>query len=98
MRRLNRALRRELAALESEVQRLATERDAALRRLGAARIATPQHVQREFWLEFAWISQLYRSAIRDLVSFCERVNKKEGRAMRDRTSYERMTTGHDGKS
>jgi hypothetical protein len=60
----------ELGALEASVQELGTHRSAALRLVLASRNATTQLAQREFWLEFSWIDQEYRAAVRRLAEFC----------------------------
>jgi len=60
----------ELGVLEANVQTLATHRNAALRLFLASRNATTLPTQREFWLEFSWIDQEYRAAVRQLAEFC----------------------------
>ena len=61
----------ELGALEASVQELGTHRSEALRLFVASRSATTELAQREFWLEFSWIDQEYRAAVRRLAEFCE---------------------------
>jgi hypothetical protein len=61
----------ELGALEASVQELGTHRNAALRMFLASRSATTLLTQREFWLEFSWIDQEYRAAVRRLAKFCD---------------------------
>jgi hypothetical protein len=61
----------ELGTLEANVQELGTHRNAALRLFLASRHATTQLSQREFWLEFSWIDQEYRAAVRRLAEFCQ---------------------------
>jgi hypothetical protein len=61
----------ELGALEAHVQELGTHRREALRLFVASRNATTEVAQREFWLEFSWIDQEYRVAVRRLAEFCD---------------------------
>jgi len=60
----------ELGALEASLQELGTHRSAALRLFLASRNATTLLAQHEFWLEFSWIDQEYRAAVRRLAEFC----------------------------
>lgn len=60
----------ELGALEASVQELGTYRSEALRILLASRSAATLVAQHEFWLEFSWIDQEYRVAVRRLAAFC----------------------------
>lgn len=60
----------ELGALEASVRQLGTHRSAALRLLRVSRSATTALAQREFWLEFSWVDQEYRAAVRRLAQFC----------------------------
>ena len=60
----------ELGVLEASVQELGTHRSEALRLFVASRNATTELAQREFWLEFSWIDQEYRAAVRRLAEFC----------------------------
>ena len=60
----------ELGALEASVQELGSHRSTALRMFLASRNATTLLTQREFWLEFSWIDQEYRAAVRRLAQFC----------------------------
>lgn len=60
----------ELGALEASVQKLGTHRSTALRLFFASRNATTMLAQRDFWLEFFWIDQEYRAAVRRLAEFC----------------------------
>ena len=60
----------ELGALAASVQELGTHSSAALRLFLASRHATTQLTQHEFWLEFSWIDQEYRAAVRRLAEFC----------------------------
>jgi hypothetical protein len=68
----------ELGALQASVQELGTHRNAALRLFIASRNATTLLTQREFWLEFSWIDQEYRAALRRLAQFC--AERREGTA------------------
>jgi hypothetical protein len=61
----------ELGVLEASVQEFNTHRSAALRLFVASRSATTVVAQHEFWLEFSWIDQEYRAAVRRLAEFCE---------------------------
>jgi hypothetical protein len=61
----------ELGALQASVHELGTHRNSALRLFMASRNATTALAQREFWLEFSWIDQEYRAAVRRLAEFCE---------------------------
>ena len=60
----------ELGVLEASVQELGTHRSEALRLFLASRNATTLVAQHEFWLEFSWIDQEYRVAVRRLAEFC----------------------------
>lgn len=42
----------------------------AIRILVASRFVAIASAQREFWLEFAWLDQEYRFAVRNLARFC----------------------------
>jgi len=59
-----------LGALEASVQELGSHRSTALRVFIASRNATTLVAQHEFWLEFSWIDQEYRVAVRRLAEFC----------------------------
>jgi len=59
-----------LGVLEASVQELGTHRGEALRLFLASRNAATATAQREFWLEFSWIDQEYRAAVRRLAQFC----------------------------
>jgi len=67
---LSRRAREELGALQANVHALGAPRNAALRVLIASRHATTALAQREFWLEFSWLDQEYRAAVRRLTQFC----------------------------
>jgi hypothetical protein len=60
----------ELGELQSLVRRLSADRNAALRIVTASRFVAIASAQREFWLEFAWLDQEYRAAVRRLAQFC----------------------------
>jgi hypothetical protein len=59
-----------LSALETNVRDLANDRNAAYRILTASRSVASDSAQREYWLEFAWLDQEYRYAVRRLAQFC----------------------------
>lgn len=67
---LSRRASGELGALEASVQELGSHRSTALRMFLASRNATTAVAQHEFWLEFSWIDQEYRAAVRRLAQFC----------------------------
>ena len=69
-RLLSRRALDELGTLQATVRELAAHRNAALRIFVASRNATTPTAQREFWLEFSWIDQEYRAAVRKLAQFC----------------------------
>jgi hypothetical protein len=60
----------ELGALEASMHELNTHRSTALRVFLASRSAATAVAQQEFWLEFSWIDQEYRAAVRRLAEFC----------------------------
>jgi hypothetical protein len=70
MRLLSRRALEELGALQDAMQELAVHRNAALRMFITSRNTTTPVAQREFWLEFSWIDQEYRAAVRRLAEFC----------------------------
>jgi hypothetical protein len=70
MKLLSRRALDELGTLQASVQELAANRDTALRMFMASRNTTTAKAQREFWLEFAWVDQEYRIAVRRLAQFC----------------------------
>jgi hypothetical protein len=72
MKLLSRRALSELGALQDAMQDLAAHRNAALRMFMTSRNTTTPMAQREFWLEFAWIDQEYRAAVRKLAQFCLR--------------------------
>jgi len=67
---LSRRVLEELGSLQSLVHGLGLERGKALRLFLASRQAATALAQREFWLEFAWVDQEYRVAVRRLAKFC----------------------------
>ena len=70
MKLLSRRALDQLGTLQASVQELATHRNTALRMFIASRNTTTPMAQREFWLEFAWVDQEYRIAVRKLARFC----------------------------
>ncbi len=70
MKLLSRRALDQLGTLQGSVQELATYRNTALRMFMASRNTTTFVAQREFWLEFAWVDQEYRVAVRRLAQFC----------------------------
>jgi hypothetical protein len=69
-RLLSRRALDELGTLQATVRELTADRNAALRIFLASRNTTTPMAQREFWLEFSWIDQEYRAAVRKLAQFC----------------------------
>jgi hypothetical protein len=69
-RLLSRRALDELGTLQGVVRDLAVHRSAALRIFLASRNTTTPTAQREFWMEFSWIDQEYRAAVRKLAQFC----------------------------
>jgi hypothetical protein len=70
-RLLSRRALDELGTLQATVRELAADRNAALRIFMASRNTTTPMAQREFWLEFSWVDQEYRAAVRKLAQFCQ---------------------------
>ncbi len=70
MRFPSRRMLAQLAALEANVLELSRHRGTALRLLAASRRAATLDAQREFWLEFSWLDQEYRTAVHRLARFC----------------------------
>lgn len=70
MKLLSRRALDQLGTLQASVQELASHRNIALRMFLASRNTTTAIAQREFWLEFAWVDQEYRIAVRRLAQFC----------------------------
>jgi hypothetical protein len=69
-RLLSRRALEELGTLQATVRELAAGRNVALRMFVASRSTTTPLAQRDFWLEFSWIDQEYRAAVRKLAQFC----------------------------
>ena len=67
---LSRRALEELGTLQANVHALGEPRTRALRLFLASRQATTVIAQREFWLEFSWLDQEYRAAVRRLTEFC----------------------------
>jgi hypothetical protein len=82
---LSRRAQEELGSLQANVHSLGISRDMALRILVASRHATTTVAQHEFYLEFSWVDQEYREAVRRLAQFC-----------RDHRGNVRLT-GHAGR-
>jgi hypothetical protein len=70
MKLLSRRALDQLGTLQASVQELSAHRNTALRMFVASRNTTTPVAQREFWLEFAWVDQEYRIAVRRLAQFC----------------------------
>jgi len=70
MKLLSRRALDQLGTLQASVQELAAHRNTALRMFLASRNTTTPMAQREFWLEFTWVDQEYRIAVRRLAQFC----------------------------
>ena len=60
----------ELGALQETLRELTRDRNVALRLFIASRNAATRAAQQEFWLEFSWLDQEYRVAVRRLAQFC----------------------------
>ncbi len=67
---LSRRALEELGELQALVRQLSTDRNVALRIFTASRFVAIASAQREFWLEFSWLDQEYRVAVRRLADFC----------------------------
>ena len=76
VRILSRRALDELSALQASVRALGAPRNAALRMFVASRRSTTPVAQHEFWLEFSWLDQEYRAAVRRLAEFC--LEQEEG--------------------
>jgi hypothetical protein len=70
MKLLSRRALEQLGSLQATVHELSSNRNTALRMFMASRNTTTAIAQREFWLEFAWVDQEYRIAVRRLAQFC----------------------------
>ena len=68
--KMSRRLLAQLGSLQSEVVQAASERNTAFRIFVSSRHTTTATAQREFWLEFLWLHQEYRMAVRRLAQFC----------------------------
>ncbi len=69
---LSRRALEQLGSLQSAVHELAAGRNLALRIFIASRFVAIASAQREFWLEFSWLDQEYRTAVRRLAQFCSK--------------------------
>jgi hypothetical protein len=69
-RLLSRRTLEELGQLQLNVRKLSADRNMALRIFVASRFTAIASAQREFWLEFSWLDQEYRVAVRRLAQFC----------------------------
>lgn len=67
---LSRRALEELVALQLKVRQLYQDRTTAFRIFAASRAGAIGSAQREFWLEFSWLDQEYRVAVRRLAQFC----------------------------
>ena len=82
VRILSRRALEELAALQASVHALGASRNAALRMFVASRHSTTTVAQHEFWLEFSWLDQEYRAAVRQLAQFCQLHKDGSARSLR----------------
>ena len=78
MKLLSRRALDQLGTLQASVQELAAHRNTALRMFLASRNTTTPMAQREFWLEFTWVDQEYRIAVRRLAQFCTEHRENTG--------------------
>jgi hypothetical protein len=69
---LSRRALAELSLLQASVREFASDRNAALRVFRASRDGAVRTAQHEYWLEFSWLDQEYRFAVRKLAEFCAR--------------------------
>jgi hypothetical protein len=67
---LSRRALEQLGELQTSVRHLCADRNTALRIFNASRFAAIASAQRELWLEYAWLDQEYRMAVRRLAQFC----------------------------
>ena len=86
MKLLSRRALDQLGNLQASVQELATHRNTALRMFIASRNTTTAMAQREFWLEFTWVDQEYRIAVRRLAQFCSEHRDDSGSRWRVQTA------------
>jgi hypothetical protein len=70
MKLLSRRAFAELSGLQASVRDFAYDRNVALRVFRASRDVAVHSAQQEYWLEFSWLDQEYRFAIRKLAAFC----------------------------
>jgi hypothetical protein len=70
MKLLSRRAFAELSVLQASVREFANDRKAALRILRASRRVAVHSAQQEQWLEYSWLDQEYRFAVRKLANFC----------------------------
>ena len=82
VRILSRRALDELSALQATVHALGPPRNAALRIFLASRHSTTRIAQHEFWLEFSWLDQEYRAAVRRLAQFCRLHQDGSSRSLR----------------
>ena len=82
VRILSRRALEELRALQATVHALGSPRNAALRMLVASRHSTTPIAQHEFWLEFSWLDQEYRAAVRRLAEFSRLHQDGSARSLR----------------
>jgi hypothetical protein len=73
---LSRRAFEELGSLQLKVRELSTSRNLALRIFTASRFVAIGTAQRQFWLEYAWLDQEYRVAVRLLAHFCADHSKR----------------------
>jgi hypothetical protein len=78
MKLLSRRALDQLGTLQASVVELAAHRNTALRMFLASRNTTTPKAQREFWLEFTWVDQEYRIAVRRLAQFCTEHRENTG--------------------
>ena len=78
MKLLSRRALDQLGTLQGSVVELAAHRSTALRMFLASRNTTTPKAQREFWLEFTWVDQEYRIAVRRLAQFCTEHRENTG--------------------
>jgi hypothetical protein len=69
---LSRRALAELSLLQASVREFAHDRNAALRVFRLSRHVAVPAAQQEYWLEFSWLDQEYRFAVRKLAEFCAR--------------------------
>jgi hypothetical protein len=72
MKLLSRRAFAEFSVLQASVREFANDRNAALCVLRASCHVAVHSAQQEQWLEFSWLDQEYRFAVRKLANFCSR--------------------------